>query len=135
MNNRVSIRCTSKVQHSAVLGALYALGYKYHGTVEDPFTAVEEYPYERYPILTVYRNRKEICGNIVVHEAELITLEQFLEQEIIAAQDIHVALNDKYTAVVHSDNTVIVGCQEFSFEAVDRLAAAVAEQRNKKAII
>lgn len=45
-----------------------------------------------------------------------------------APQEIEVKLNDKYTAVVSEDGlSAKVGCQDFTFEAVDRLHKAMVE--------
>ena len=78
---------------------------------------------------TTYKNLKffegEICGNRSVYgrdQENWITFEQFFEycDNWSKCQPSKVKLNDEYTAEIQ-DGKVKVGCQYFTFEAIEEL--------------
>jgi len=63
----------------------------------------------------------------VLEDSELITLDEFLS----LPDYLEVKLNEEYTAVISSDETVTVGCQKFSFKVIDEVFKAVEEMKLK----
>ncbi len=83
--------------------------------------------YEKYPNIGI--NHGELDSFSLNSSERTISIQEFMDKILNGVQAVEIKLNEKYTAIV-GDGKVKVGCQEFSFDVVEKLYKAVQESKN-----